>query len=156
MRYSRTDLLQLKDYHLVIDENISFTEKIAKQFSRIRKINEMNVTADGTYDPVSEQLLIHLEVKGSVIVGCDITGVDVIVPIDTAADEIFTFDKSEEDINILKAAGEYIELLPTVMQLILIDIPIKVVKSGMIDYPKGDGWEVITEETYQLLKEKKS
>ncbi|HQB33054.1 MAG TPA: hypothetical protein PLI19_06945, partial [Erysipelotrichaceae bacterium] len=69
MRYSRTDLLQLKDYHLVIDENISFTEKIAKQFSRIRKINEMNVTADGTYDPVSEQLLIHLEVKGSVIVG---------------------------------------------------------------------------------------
>lgn len=33
------------------------------------------------------------------------------------------------------------------------DIPLKVVKPGVIDYPKGDGWEVISEETYQ--KEKK-
>jgi uncharacterized protein len=153
MKYSKTDLLQLKDYHLVIDEDIIFTDEISKQFPRIRKINDMNVKADGIYNPGSQQLAVHLELRGSVIVGCDITFEDVVVPIETEADEIFTFDKKEEDINILKADGEIIELLPTVLQLILIEIPIKVVKSGKIDYPKGDGWEVISEDTY--LKQKK-
>ncbi len=153
MKYSRTDLLQLKDYHLVIDEDITFTDEISKQFPRIRKINDMNVKVDGIFDPGSQQLAVHLELRGSVTVGCDITFEDVVVPIETEADEIFTFDKKEEDINILKADGEVIELLPTVLQLILIEIPIKVVKSGKIDYPKGDGWEVISEDTY--LKQKK-
>ncbi|NMA16502.1 MAG: DUF177 domain-containing protein [Erysipelotrichia bacterium] len=155
MKYSKTDLLQLKDYHLVIDENITFANEISKQFPRIRKINDMHVKADGIYDPGSQQLSIHFELKGSVIVGCDITFEDVLVPIETEADEIFTFDKKEEDINILKVDGEVVELLPTVLQLILIEIPIKVVKSGKIDYPKGDGWEVISEETYQKQKEKR-
>ncbi|MGI6608095.1 MAG: YceD family protein [Erysipelotrichaceae bacterium] len=155
MKYSRTDLLQLKDYRLTFDEDITFTEEISKQFSRIRRINDMNVKADGIFDPATQQLAIHFEIKGSVTVGCDVTFEDVMVPIETEADEIFTFDKKEEDINILKVNGEYIELLPTIMQLILIDIPIKVIKSGKIDYPKGDGWEVISEETYVRQKEKR-
>ncbi|MDI9540579.1 MAG: DUF177 domain-containing protein [Bacillota bacterium] len=155
MKYSRTDLLQLKDYRLTIDEDIAFTQEVSRQFPRIRKINDINVKADGIYDPNTQQLAIHFEIRGSVVVGCDVTFEDVIVPIDTEADEIFTFDKKEEDVNILKANGEVIELLPTVLQLILIEIPIKVVKSGRIEYPKGDGWEVISEETYQKQKEKR-
>ena len=137
MKYSRTDLLQLKDYRLTIDEDIAFTQEVSRQFPRIRKINDINVKADGIYDPNTQQLAIHFEIRGSVVVGCDVTFEDVIVPIDTEADEIFTFDKKEEDVNILKANGEVIELLPTVLQLILIEIPIKVVKSGRIELQKA-------------------
>ena len=61
MKYSRTDLLQLKDYHLVIDEDITFTDEISKQFPRIRKINDMNVKVDGIFDPGSQQLAVHLD-----------------------------------------------------------------------------------------------
>ncbi len=155
MKFSRADLLQLKDYHLVLDEDIIFDDDIHKQFPRIRKINQMNVKVDGLFNPETQKLVVNLKLNGLVTVGCDITFEDVLVPIEVEADEIFTFDKREEDINILKVDGEEIELLPTILQLILIEIPIKVVKSGKIDYPKGEGWEVISEETYQKQKEKR-
>ncbi len=154
MRYSRKDLLQLKDYHLVFDEDITFDSDISKSFPRIRKINDINVKGDGTYDPSTQQLSIHFILNGSVVVGCDITFDDVIVPIETEADEVFTFDRNVQDIGIIQAQGEYIELLPTIFQLIVMEIPIKVVKSGNIEYPKGDGWEVISEKTYQQEKTK--
>lgn len=154
MRYSRKDLLQLKDYHLVFDEDITFDSDISKSFPRIRKINEINVKGDGTYDPSTQQLFIHFILEGSVIVGCDVTSEDVIIPIDTEADETFSFDKNDHSVDIIHSQGEFIELLPTIFQLIVMEIPIKVVKEGIIDYPKGDGWEVISEKTYQQEKVK--
>lgn len=154
MRYSRKDLLQLKDYHLVFDEDITFDSDISKSFPRIRKINEINVKGDGTYDPSTQQLFIHFILEGSVIVGCDVTSEDVIITIDTEADEIFSFDKNDRSVDIIHSQGEIIELLPTIFQLIVMEIPIKVVKEGIIDYPKGDGWEVISEKTYQQEKVK--
>ncbi len=152
MRYSRTDLLQLKDQHLVFDEDYSFMDEISKQFPRIRKINDINVRGDGVYDPGTQHLDIHLEIEGSVIVGCDISGEDVIVPVNTESDEIFTFNRKEDDVNIVKSEGEFINLWPTVFQLIMMEIPFKVVKQGKIDYPKGNGWEVISEGDYQKEK----
>lgn len=154
MRYSRKDLLQLKDYHLVFDEDITCDEDISKIFPRIRRLKEINVKGDGTYDPSSQRLYVHFILNGSVIVGCDITSEDVEVPIDTEADEIYTFDKNEQDISVIASQGEYIELLPTIFQLIMMDIPIKVVKEGNIEYPKGEGWEVVSEKTYQQQKNK--
>ncbi len=154
MKYSRSDLLQLKDNHLSIDEDLIFSDDISKQFPRIRRINQIHVNADGRYSPEQQRLYVHFDIKGSVIVGCDITGEDVEVPVDTEDDVIYSFDKKEEDIDIVKAEGEYVRLLPTIFQLILLEVPIKVVKPGEIDYPKGDGWEVISEADYQQMKEK--
>lgn len=154
MRYSRTDLLQLKDCHLEIDEDIIFTDEISKQFQRIRKINDIHVFADGDYDPELQHLDIHFDIKGSVVVGCDVTGEDVEVPIDTESDEIFSFRKEEEDYDIIKAEGDRIRLLPVIFQLIMMEIPMKVVKPGKIKYPKGEGWEIMTEDSYN--KEKQS
>ncbi len=154
MRYSRKDLLQLKDYHLVFDEEITCDEDISKAFPRIRKVNEISVKGDGTYDPSTQRLYVHFILDGSVTVGCDITSEDVVVPIQTEADEIYTFDKNEQDIDIVHSQGEYIELLPTIFQLIMMEVPIKVVKEGNIDYPKGDGWEVISEKTFQQERNK--
>ena len=153
MRYSRKDLLQLKDYHLEIDDKLTFDGDISTICPRIRAINEIYVKGDGYYDPESQRLNIHLQLTGSIVVGCDVTSEDVILDIDSDSDEVFTFDKGEKDIAIIKSEGEYINLLPTIFQLIVMDIPLKVVKPGVIDYPEGDGWEVISEETYQ--KEKK-
>ena len=153
MRYSRNDLLQLPDGHLVFDEDISFEDDISKKFPRIRKINQINVKGDGHYLAEQQHLNLHIELNGSIVVGCDITGDDVDLDISSEADEIFSFDRRQEDIDIVKSNGEYIELLPTIFQMILMEIPIKVKKPGKIEYPKGDGWEVIDEETYQKQKE---
>ena len=153
MRYTRADLLQLQDYHLEINDEITFSDEISKQFPRIKRIDTIHVNAEGEYDPETQHLNVHFEINGSVVVPCDITGEDVSVPIDTESDEIFSFQKNEDDYNIIKSEGNHIELLPTIFQLIMMDIPIKVVKTGEIEYPKGEDWEVITEETYRKEKE---
>jgi len=153
MKYSRTDLLQLKDYHIAFDENLIFTDEIRKQFPRIRKINEINVKGNGDYNPEEQRLYINLKVNGSIVTGCAITREDVTVPIETEDDVIFTFDKRENDVDIIHAEGEYIELLPTIFQMIMLDVPTQVIKPGKIDYPKGDGWQVISEEKYLQLKQ---
>ena len=43
-----------------------------------------------------------------------VTKQDVILDIDSDSDEVFTFDKGEKDIAIIKSEGEYINLLPTI------------------------------------------
>ena len=34
----------------------------------------------------------------------------------------------------------------------MMEVPLKIVKEGLTQYPKGDGWEVVKEEDY--IKEK--
>ncbi len=153
MRYSRNDLLQLPNQHLSIDEDLTFEDGISEKFPRIRKIKSIHVSAEGDYLAEVQHLNLHLNLTGTIVVGCDITGVDVDLDIESEADEVFSFNREQEDIDIVKSNGDKIELLPTIFQMILMEIPIKVVKPGKIDYPKGDGWEVISEEDYRKLKE---
>ena len=64
---------------------------------------------------------------------------------------MFSFDKTnDEDVHEVK--GDVVELLPVIFQLILMEVPLKVVKKGLKQYPKGDGWEVVKEEDYELSK----
>lgn len=153
MRYSRIDLLQLPDHRLDFDEEIEFDPETYKQFPRIRKLMNVKASGHGEYNPDEQRLYLNLHVRGTMICPCDITLEDVEVPFDSEADEIISYAREDADsIEILKPENGYVELLPLVFRQILIEVPIKVKKAGVIDYPKGDGWEVISEETY--LREK--
>lgn len=154
MRYSRTELLQLPANHLTFDETIIFEKDTYKKFPRIRDTRDIRAKGDGKYDPETQRLHLNLHVSGYVTVGCDVTGEDVEIYIDTEADEIFSFAK-ETDIEILPSNGEYIEILPLVFQMIMMEIPIKVVKQGPIEYPSGEGWKAMDEKSYELEKQKR-
>jgi len=154
MKYSRKDLLQLANHHLNFDEKIEFEDEIYKQFPRIRRLRDVRAIGDGEYDVQTQRLYLYLHVTGIMTCPCDITFEDVDIPFDSEADEIISFNKEdEENIEILKPDGEYIEMLPIIFRQILLEVPIKVKKAGEIEYPRGDGWEVITEEEYQKQKE---
>ena len=61
-------------------------------------------------------------------------------------------NKQTENINAVKEDLDYVkkeilDLNPLIFQLILSQVPLKVVKE-VIEYPKGDGWEVLKEEDY--------
>ena len=87
------------------------------------------------------------------IVPCSITLEDVEYDFHTKSLEVFSFDKvDDEDVHEVK--GDVVELLPVVFQLILMEVPLKVVKKGLKQYPKGDGWEVVKEEDYKKSEKK--
>ena len=154
MKYSRKDLLQLPDQHLSFDEEIEFDPETYKQFPRIRKLENVRARGEGDYDQQQQRLYINIHVTGVMTCPCDITFEDVEIPFDSESDEIISFAKEDQDnIEILSAENGYIEMLSIIFRQILAEIPIKVRKPGKIDYPKGEGWEVIDEATYQRQKE---
>ncbi len=154
MRYSRKDLLQLPDQHLSFNEKIEFDPETYKQFPRIRKLENVVASGEGDYDQQQQRLYINIHVTGVMTCPCDITFEDVEIPFDSESDEIISFAKEDQDnIEILSAENGYIEMLSIIFRQILAEIPIKVKKPGKIEYPKGEGWEVIDEATYQRQKE---
>ena len=72
---------------------------------------------------------------------------------DTASERVFA-DLDIEGVMIVPCSItlEVVELLPVIFQLILMEVPLKVVKEGIKEYPKGDGWEVVKEEDYTKSK----
>lgn len=99
------------------------------------------------YDAMDE-LKADLNLKGEMICPCAITLEDVKVP--------FTFEEtvglSFEDDKDTYFIKDDLDLDEMVMAYIVPLAPIKVVKNGKIEYPRGDGWQVMSEEAYEKSK----
>ena len=86
------------------------------------------------------------------VVPCSITNEDVDYPFHTEGSQVFAFHKVSKDSDIIETKGDIVELMPVIFQTIILEVPLKVVKEGLKEYPKGDGWEVIREEDYIKAK----
>ncbi len=153
MKWSKTEILRSADKALVLDEEIAFSPATFDGNDRLRKLEKVHVTASGLWDGNQNVLRVHLEVSGVMVVPCAITDEDVLVEFKTEDDPVFSFGKTDDE-EAIEVKGDTVELMPVVYPLIMMEIPLKVVKPGLKDYPKGDGWEVLTEEEY--LREKQS
>ena len=133
MIITRRELFNLKghkivDYHL---DNELFDDNIY-----LRELKNVDARIDISYNPLDE-LTAHLEISGDMICPCAITLEDVEVPFNISEDTV----ENQQDIKDL------------ILAFILPEVPIKVVKNAKIEYPRGDGWRVMTEETYRRLKD---
>ena len=153
MKWSKTEILRSADKALVLDEEITFSPATFDGNDRLRKLEKVHVTASGLWDGNQNVLRVHLDVSGVMVVPCAITDEDVLVEFKTEDDPVFSFGKTDDE-EAIEVKGDTVELMPVVYPLIMMEIPLKVVKPGLKDYPKGDGWEVLTEEEY--LREKQS
>lgn len=152
MKWSKAQFLQSENGTIPFDEEITFESAAFAKMDHIRGLRDVRVSGNAHYDEFSNRVFANLHVEGIMIVPCSITMEDVEVAFDTSSEEIFAFDKCEDE-DVHETKGDVIELLPVVFQLILMEVPLKVVKEGIKEYPKGKGWEVVKEEDY--LKEKK-
>ena len=148
MRWSKVDLIRLPNSHLEFDEAFSFDKSTFDKNSRIKALPNVRVKGNGYFDINAQMLYVDMEISGEMVVSCDITFEDVTIPFETAASQNFSFYK-DDDIDVVEAKGDIVELLPVVFRLINLEIPLKVVKSGDITYPSGDGWVVMKEKDYK-------
>ena len=138
MKWSKAELINQGNQELTINEAVTF-DPTSWATDRLRDLKNVTVTGSGHYDPDLQRFEADLKSLE-----------DVIVPFETSSHEVFSFLPCEEDeVHVLKK--DVLELYPVVFQLILAEVPLKVVKSG-ISYPKGEGWEVIREEDYNRQK----
>lgn len=153
MKWSRLELLQAKNGTIEFEDMITFEPAVFSKMHQIRGLQDVTVSGNIHYDTSSELVQAELEIVGVMIVPCSITLEDVEYDFHTKSLEVFSFEKlNDKDVHEVK--GDVVELLPVIFQLILMEIPLKVVKEGLREYPKGDGWEVVKEEDYTKAKSK--
>lgn len=151
MKWSKLEMLQAKNQTIEFDECINFEPAVFAKMNQIRGLQDVTVSGNVHYDTISERVYVELDIEGVMIVPCSITLDDIEYDFHTSSLEVFSFVKCDDG-DIHEVKGDVVELLPVIFQLILMEVPLKVVKEGLKQYPKGDGWEVVKEETFESSK----
>ena len=146
VKWTKTELYQTSGTDFEFEEDLKFDSSAFDSINRLTNLLNVNVFGHCCYDSHSKRFEIQLEITGEMVIPCAITLEDVTIPFDIESCEIFSFDQSDDE-NIHFCKKNWIDLNPIVFQLILAEVPVKVVKND-ISYPKGDGWEIITEQDY--------
>lgn len=152
LKWSKNELLNSLNEAIHFSEEITFEKEVFSKMNHLRDLRDIDVSGQIQYDSHSELATCTFEVEGVMIVPCAITNEDVEYPFDCSGSQVFAFHKVSKDEDIIEAKGDVIELMPTIFQTIVLEIPLKVNKEGIKEYPKGEGWEVIKEEDYIKAK----
>ena len=123
MRWSKLELLRASEHTITFDDSLSFDASAFSAMNQIRGLNDVRVSGKLRYDSDEDRVFADIEISGTMILPCAVH----------------------------EAKGDVVELLPVIFQLILMEIPLKVVKNE-VTYPKGNGWEVMKESDYQKQK----
>lgn len=151
MKWSKLELLQAKNGTIEFEDTIDFEPAVFSKMHQIRGLQDVTVSGNIHYDASIERVFADLDIEGVMIVPCSITLEDVEYDFHTKSLEVFAFDKTDDE-DVHEVKGDVVELLPVIFQLILMEVPLKIVKKGLKQYPKGDGWEVVKEEDYIKAK----
>ncbi len=150
MKFFRRDLVQQPYVEIQFSEAIAFDlSQFQKNHSSLRGLPNVLVSGVIRYDLQHDHAIVDYKVSGRMIVACSITNEDVDYEFETETNEIYSFVQVKEDEDMIEVKEDFIDLSLSVFQTILFEVPLRIVKPGLTEYPKGDGWEVLTEEAYQ-------
>lgn len=151
MNFLRSELEQLGSSQFQIDEDLRID---LDDHPRCEEILNAHASGYAFYDEHDRELAVDVTVSGEMIVPCAITLKPLPYDFETKYQEVFSFYEAEhEEDDIIHITGEEIDLKPYLRSAVIADIPMKVIDPELKEYPKGDGWEVITEEQFAKEKE---
>ena len=144
MKITRRELLNIQgrkeyDYHM--------DQEIFRDDPFLRMLENVDARIVLYYDALDE-LHASVDISGNMVCPCAITLEDVRVPFEISDDTRLSFIDEEDSYFIEKE----LDVWELCLSFILPEVPIKVVKSDEIEYPRGDGWRVMTEEAYEESK----
>lgn len=154
MKWTLADLLQNDSGNVSFDEDITIDASLFDNNSRINSVKDIHISGHGYLDEDENRFYVDLHVSGTMLVPDAITDEEIEYPFETDSDETYVFEKCDED-GVRFVTNEVIELLPAIVDDIMLEVPLQVTNASADDYPHGDGWRVITEEEYQKSQEKR-
>lgn len=143
MNISRRELLNLKGKK-VYEYQIEY-ERFDNLY--LRALEEVNAKITLYYDAL-DQLCATLDIEGDMVCPCAITLEDVNVPFEIHDETRLSFTEEEDAYFV----NENLDIKELILTFILPEVPIKVVKNEKIEYPRGDGWRVMTEDDFDQMK----
>jgi uncharacterized protein len=147
------DELERNEGPVSFDENIELDDDIFSSSKLIQGVRNLHVYGSGFFDGENELFLCELHVEGTMICPDAITNEAIEVPLDTESHETYAFGAVDDDDDSIRiVTDEVIDLLPAVVDAILLEVPISVTEAEEEAYPSGDGWRVLSEEAYENEK----
>ena len=154
MKWTRSELRQADEGHIAFDEDVVIDSAAFAGNSRINSVKNVHVDGQGFLEDGTERVFADMHVTGVMLVPDAVTGEEIEYPFETESEEIYAFEETDED-GVRIVTGEVVELMPAVVDAILLEVPLQVTNASEEDYPQGDGWRVITEEAYQRSQEER-
>ncbi len=152
MKWHKKEMLTKKN--IEFSENPIFKTNLFATNSLINGLKDIAVDGVISYNAEQDIATVSFDIGGIMVCPCAITLQEVEVPFNVEVDEVFSFLRADE-YDAIPIKGEELNIGPLVFETIMQEVPLKVVKEGIIDYPKGDGWKITSEEEYAKSKEEK-
>jgi uncharacterized protein len=148
MKWSIDQLKRLKAQGIKLDETVDVHD-LTKVNNDIRDISPVSVT--GEADFYSNAVSFRLQLKGTMVLPCSKTLVDVDFPFSIQSIETFQLEsgnvewEEEADEQIHQVEGNTVDLLPAIKESILLEVPMRVVSPNAEAEQSGKGWEIVSE-----------
>ena len=147
VKFTRIDFLNAENHVIDIDEWIAVEENDLLHHTSVKSVPEVHVT--GTLDFDGKSLVSSdLELDGTMIVSDSITDEDIEVQFDTTSQQTYSFVPVEdaEDQEIIVVKKDTIDINPEIFQAILYEAPMSITRLPRDQYPKGDGWQLLSDQ----------
>lgn len=148
MKWTLADLLQSDSGNISFSEDVEIDSSVFAKNSRINSVKDVHASGHGYLDEEENRFYVQMNVSGTMLVPDAITNEEIEYPFETESDETYVFENVDED-GVRLVTNEVIELLPAIIDDIMLEVPLQVTNASEDEYPHGDGWRVITEEEYQ-------
>ena len=146
MKWTKAEMARWPQGRKDFEEEISFDPATFEKNGRLRNLENIVIRGTADYDYEEERLIVRYQVSGRMILPCSITLEDVVRDFTAEDVETFSFRKVTDDADVTEVKGDTIDLMPSVFATIMAEVPWIVHKEGLEELPKGNGWEVLTEE----------
>ncbi len=141
---------QFQNKNYQIEDDIDFSN-VTFDPTHIRGISNTHVVVTGNdYD---DYLVLNIKIKADVIGVCSYTLEDIPLKVDISASLSFSF--LEEDEDVIHIDSPIFELDQYILDLIIAEVPLTLVKKGAKLPSSGDGYRVLSEDEYNKEQENK-
>ncbi|HAE15656.1 MAG TPA: hypothetical protein DCG51_03810 [Erysipelotrichaceae bacterium] len=147
MRWTKAEIQAARSQNLTAEEDVVINSDVFEGFSLINGVRDVHAAATGYLDEHDDLFYAVIHVTGTMLLPDAITGEEIEHPFDTESEETYSFHKTDDE-NIRDVTDDVIELMPAIIDAIIMEVPLQVTNASEDDYPHGDGWAVITEEAY--------
>lgn len=160
MKWSIGELRRYKEEALNFSETIDVSETLTARDNEILAVAP--VTVEGLLSVGKNEYILHYQLKTIATVPSARSLEPVDLPLDLSVDEVFMTREQwssledERDEEILVIDNDTIDLTDSIEDNILLAIPLQVFseeEKQATDLPKGNDWEVVSEEEYFQKKE---
>lgn len=147
MKWLLSDLAIDNNQKMYYKETINPNIKDFETVSRLKDLGSFIINGVWYYDEISDHLYTEFNLSGKAIVSDSLTLEDTELIIDADTTEVFAFDQIDDVADHL-IEGNEIDLTLIINQIILANIPFRIVSDKAHTYPKGDNWEVMSEKDF--------